>query len=625
MKKYYGPIVLGLAAMTVAAPIANATTVLADQATPGESVPSAEDPAKTTDTTKVDVQKPAETKDANLTQSFTLKGEDVYTGEPVNIPVTFTFKNYDDDEDITLNLDKNYRIGVKHSGDPDWGYFDDTSVPVMLTHEGNIIINDAFKNANGRIPLLDITGNTNPALVNNEIGNYEISLNDFKNDLTSLNGSTKTLKADKEMVTSELDKIKEKTTELKTIDDVKKAEAELADTVSVFNNSVTSNDVTVSIKNGDDTKDITIKNVPMETGEATDSIDVNKDNTSLKGTISIDKDGKTTVTSTDANFTIPDETLAKSSASAKEINKLKRTIMGYLNNPIQTSNSNKAAMDEFLKPLQEQLDKIKDGISANDLSSIDNTVNKYLAENTTGINIANPGEVANYREPTVPILKNSTVYIQSGYTDELIEISFDKDGNISSSTITDKNHNKIKTNHVVEIWKSKGTSDGQKPQNTVISKNSKPVNNNSNSSNTKKPETKPAHIKTINDNHMVFYAFPNQNLSLYTEDGNIITNRALGGNTSWLADKLMDLDGSNYVRVATNEWARLADGLEINNQSGVITTKNDSALFTAAGNRITNRGLAKNTSWRTDMSATINGHKMYRVATNEWISATDLK
>ena len=76
--------------------------------------------------------------------------------------------------------------------------------------------------------------------------------------------------------------------------------------------------------------------------------------------------------------------------------------------------------------------------------------------------------------------------------------------------------------------------------------------------------------------------------------------------------------------MATNEWAKLADGLEVTPLNQNVFTKNDARLYQANGQKVTNRALAKNTAWRTDKSATINGQTMYRVATNEWVSANDL-
>lgn len=155
------------------------------------------------------------------------------------------------------------------------------------------------------------------------------------------------------------------------------------------------------------------------------------------------------------------------------------------------------------------------------------------------------------------------------------------------------------------------------------------INNNNNSSSTTKPttkpETKPEHTKTINAHHATFYALPNTITNLYDEDGQILKNRALGGNSSWIADKLMTLDGVNYLRVATDEWVKQNDGLEVTPLSHNVYTKNEARLYTASGSLVQDRALAKNTAWVTDKSAKINGQTMYRVATNEWVRAADLK
>lgn len=48
-------------------------------------------------------------------------------------------------------------------------------------------------------------------------------------------------------------------------------------------------------------------------------------------------------------------------------------------------------------------------------------------------------------------------------------------------------------------------------------------------------------------------------------------------------------------------------------------------LYTKDGELITTRGLGGNTSWRTDQMITVKGEKMYRVATNEWLKVSELK
>lgn len=53
-----------------------------------------------------------------------------------------------------------------------------------------------------------------------------------------------------------------------------------------------------------------------------------------------------------------------------------------------------------------------------------------------------------------------------------------------------------------------------------------------------------------------------------------------------------------------------------------VTTYRLAYLYTLEGNPVKNRGLAAHTAWYTDRYATINGQKMYRVATNEWVPSS---
>ncbi|MFC6177317.1 hypothetical protein ACFQAV_10730 [Companilactobacillus huachuanensis] len=61
-------------------------------------------------------------------------------------------------------------------------------------------------------------------------------------------------------------------------------------------------------------------------------------------------------------------------------------------------------------------------------------------------------------------------------------------------------------------------------------------------------------------------------------------------------------------------------------EEGIITTNSGEFkhLYTIEGKDITNRGLSGDSKWYTDQYATINGEKMFRVATNEWVKATDV-
>jgi len=61
-------------------------------------------------------------------------------------------------------------------------------------------------------------------------------------------------------------------------------------------------------------------------------------------------------------------------------------------------------------------------------------------------------------------------------------------------------------------------------------------------------------------------------------------------------------------------------------QEGTVTTSNGQykRLFNLDGKVVKNRALSAGTSWHTDQYAVVNGEKMYRVATTEWVKAADV-
>ena len=129
---------------------------------------------------------------------------------------------------------------------------------------------------------------------------------------------------------------------------------------------------------------------------------------------------------------------------------------------------------------------------------------------------------------------------------------------------------------------------------------------------------------------------------LYTKTGTL-ANRALRGGTDWQTNNKMTLDGVVYYQVSTTEWVKASDvsvkstdnntnteadavGAEKSDVNKVTTKNvNITPLYTRDGQTISNRGLGKNSAWATDLMKTINGAKMYRVATNEWVKASDIK
>lgn len=95
-----------------------------------------------------------------------------------------------------------------------------------------------------------------------------------------------------------------------------------------------------------------------------------------------------------------------------------------------------------------------------------------------------------------------------------------------------------------------------------------------------------------------------------------VMNRALQAGSDWYSDRYAYFDGVKYYRVATNEWVKSGDVFEYTAIDNVITTTGNQ-IFNELGEDIgsLNAGIAL----KTDKIATINGDKMYRVATNEWI------
>jgi surface protein len=155
---------------------------------------------------------------------------------------------------------------------------------------------------------------------------------------------------------------------------------------------------------------------------------------------------------------------------------------------------------------------------------------------------------------------------------------------------------------------------------TIPTKPSKPNNNSNNNETTVKPQAvnKISKITTFSDKG---------NVTIYHINGNKVTkaNRMLAANTNWMSDQQLVIDGVTYLRVATNEWIKLSDGYNYEAVNKVVSTKWQARLVDAHGNKITNRALQANSDWRTDMIVYINNVQYYRVATNEFIAASDVR
>lgn len=143
----------------------------------------------------------------------------------------------------------------------------------------------------------------------------------------------------------------------------------------------------------------------------------------------------------------------------------------------------------------------------------------------------------------------------------------------------------------------------------------------------------------VEDNATGKVTVGNSVASLY-DDNNNLTNRAVAANSAWATDKsrVNSKTGLKQYHVSTHEWVNADDvtfsGDENNGSNALGTIANLSghhtvdldgpsgfvyALFSSNGKR-SNRGLAGNTSWYTDKSATDGeGNTYYRVSTDEWI------
>ncbi|GEO48435.1 SLAP domain-containing protein [Companilactobacillus kimchii] len=150
------------------------------------------------------------------------------------------------------------------------------------------------------------------------------------------------------------------------------------------------------------------------------------------------------------------------------------------------------------------------------------------------------------------------------------------------------------------------------------------TNNNTNTSTTTDENKNSDETTTPATSYSSVYT-PTTGTELYNDNGTLLTNVGLGKNTAWKVDQKKVVKGVTYLRVATNEWVKVNNGLEIKLIDSVIRTDKQTTLYNSKGEKITNRVLGADTAWRTDRTAQINGQTMYRVATNEWLAAKDVK
>ena len=117
----------------------------------------------------------------------------------------------------------------------------------------------------------------------------------------------------------------------------------------------------------------------------------------------------------------------------------------------------------------------------------------------------------------------------------------------------------------------------------------------------------------------------NGNIKIYDGNGKLNDDVVLSEGSSWIIDKTITINGAEYYRVATDQYVKASDVYKYTPLQTVAVTNgtNVTPVYNTKGQLIIDRALDVNTPWYTDRSATIRGKKMYRVATDEWIKASD--
>lgn len=116
----------------------------------------------------------------------------------------------------------------------------------------------------------------------------------------------------------------------------------------------------------------------------------------------------------------------------------------------------------------------------------------------------------------------------------------------------------------------------------------------------------------------------NNTVDLVDSSGKKI-GRVVSPSSGWKYSRVVKIDGNDYYQVATNEFVPVKSGIPYTAvpETTSVGITSSTPIYNSKGESI-GTTLPANTSWRTDSYATINGEKMYRVATDEWIPASSL-
>lgn len=125
--------------------------------------------------------------------------------------------------------------------------------------------------------------------------------------------------------------------------------------------------------------------------------------------------------------------------------------------------------------------------------------------------------------------------------------------------------------------------------------------------------------------HGYVRTYKDSNKGLIDSHDEKVINKQLKAATDWYFDGLVNFEGTDYYRVATNEFVAVKDAFKYIPENRNIKTNKITRLFDETGNLIANRALQADSYWESDRSAIINGEKMLRVSTNEWVKDSDIE
>lgn len=107
--------------------------------------------------------------------------------------------------------------------------------------------------------------------------------------------------------------------------------------------------------------------------------------------------------------------------------------------------------------------------------------------------------------------------------------------------------------------------------------------------------------------------------------GELLSNQ-LAPNTAWKYSQIVTINGADYYQVATDMFILVKGNIDFSPvaDTAKVTIRSRTPIYNAQG-QVLKTVLSLGSSWRTDGFAIINGIKMYRIATDEWVSVNDVQ